>query len=133
MVAAHGGDVRQVEDLSRLPQAKLRYSLPAREAGYVARVAADKVAWAALALGAGKATKDDVIDHAVGIEVHASVGDAIAAGDRLMTVHANDDARLQAALEHLSGAVAYSTEPVPRSPLFHGVIDGKDMSPGAGS
>ncbi|MYD08477.1 MAG: thymidine phosphorylase [Chloroflexi bacterium] len=133
MVTAHGGDVRQVEDLSRLPQAKLRYSLLAREAGYVARVGAEKVAWAALALGAGRAAKDDVIDHAVGIEVHASVGDAIAAGDRMMTVHANDEGRLQAALELLSSAVAYSADSVPRLPLFHGVIDGKDLSPGTGT
>ena len=103
MVAAHGGDLRQVEDLSRLPQAKLRYSLLARDSGYVAAVQADKVAWAALALGAGRATKDDVIDHAVGIEVHAKVGDAVAAGDLLMTVHANDDGRLQAALGFVGG------------------------------
>ena len=127
MVAAHGGDVSQVEDPGRLPQAKLRYSLLARETGHVAAVGAEKVAWAALALGAGRATKDDEIDHAVGIEVHVNVGDAVTAGDRLMTVHANDDGRLQAALELLTGAVAYSAEPVPRLPLFHGVIEGKDM------
>lgn len=127
MVAAHGGDLRQVEDLSRLPQARLRYSLPAREAGSVAVIQADKAAWAALALGAGKATKADVIDHAVGIEVHANVGDEVAAGDRLMTVHANDEGRLQAALELLTGAVEYSAEPVPRLPLFHGLVDGQEM------
>ena len=127
MVAAHGGDLRQVEDLSRLPQARLRYSLPAREAGYVAAVEADKVARAALALGAGRATKDDAIDHAVGIEVHANVGDAVSAGDLLMTVHANDDGRLQAALDILASAVAYSEAPVPRLPLFHGLVDGGDM------
>ena len=127
MIVSHGGDLRQIEDLSRLPQAKLRYSLLARDSGYVASVPADKVAWAALALGAGKATKEDVIDHAVGIEVQVNVGDAVSTGDLLMTVHANDDSRLQAALELLAGAVEYSTEPVPRLPLFHGVVDGKDM------
>ena len=126
MVAAHGGDVSQIEDPGRMQQAKLRYSLLARESGFVAAVGADKVAWAALALGAGRATKEDRIDHAVGLEAHAKVGDAIATGERLMTVHANDEGRLQTALELLSGAVAYSDEPVPRFPLFHGVIDGKD-------
>ena len=127
MIAAHGGDVRQIDDAGRLPQAKLRYSWLAREAGYLAAVKADKVAWAALALGAGRATKADAIDHAVGIEVHAKVGDRVAAGDLLMTIHANDEGRLQAALELLAGAVATSSAPVPRPPLFHGVVDGKDM------
>ena len=44
-----------------------------------------------------------------------------------MTVHANDDGRLQAALDLLADAVAYSAEPVPRLPLFHGVVDGGDL------
>lgn len=127
MVAAHGGDLRQVEDLSRLPQAKLRYSLLARDGGYVAAVGADKVAWAALALGAGRTSKEESIDHAVGIEVHANVGDAVSAGNLLMTVHANDEGRLQAALDLLADTVDYSAAPVPRLPLFHGVIEGKDM------
>ena len=127
MVAAHGGDLRQVEDLSQLPQAKLRYSLLARESGHVAKVRADNVAWAAMTLGAGRASKADLIDHAVGIEVHANVGDEVASGDLLMTVHANDDGRMQAALDQLAGAVEYSPAPVPRLPLFHGVVAGNDM------
>lgn len=127
MIAAHGGDIRQIEDTSRLPQAKLRYSLLARDAGYVAAVAAERVARAALALGAGKATKADLIDHAVGVDVHVSVGDSVSAGERLMTVHANDDGRLQAALDQLADAVEYCDGPVPRLPLFHDVIDGADM------
>jgi len=127
MVAAHGGDLRQIEDPSLLPQAKLRYSLLARDSGHVDMVAADKVARAALALGAGRASKEDLIDHAVGIEVHANVGDAVATGDLLMTVHANDDGRLQAALDLLAGAVEFSSAPVLRLPLFHGVVDGNAL------
>ena len=126
MVAAQGGDVSQIEDLSKLPQAKLRQELLADEAGYIAAIYADKVGWATLALGAGRATKEDDIDHAVGIEVHASVGDAVSAGDRLMTLHANDDASLLAALGLLREAVAYSDEEVDPIPLFHGLVDGSD-------
>ena len=118
MVAAHGGDVAQIDDLSQLPQANLRYNFPARELGFVASILADKVGWATLALGAGRATKEDAIDHAVGIEVHASVGDFVEAGQALMTVHANDESSLQAALAELQDAVAYSPEPVERLPLF---------------
>ena len=124
MVAAHGGDVAQIDDLSQLPQANLRYNFPARERGFVASILADKVGWATLALGAGRATKEDAIDHAVGIEVHASVGDFVEAGQALMTVHANDESSLQAALAELKDAVAYSPEPAERLPLFYGVIDG---------
>ncbi len=126
MIESHGGDVRQIENLTRLPHAKLRYSLLARDSGNVAAIYADQIGWATLALGAGRATKDDEIDHAVGIEAHANVGDAVASGDLLMTVHANDENRLQAALDLLAEAVTYSVDPVARLPLFHGVIEDKD-------
>ena len=127
MIESHGGDVQQVDDLSRLPQARLRQDVAARKSGHIAAIQADKVGWATLALGAGRATKEDAIDHAVGIEVHASVGDTLAAGDRMMTVHANDEGRMQAALKLLEEAVEYSAEPVERLPLFYGVIDGADF------
>lgn len=127
MVEAQGGDVSQIEDPRKLPQAKLRYNLQARESGCVAAIYADKIAWATLMLGAGRRTKDDEIDHAVGIEAHCNVGDAIAAGDLLMTIHANDEGSLQAALAELGDAVEYSPGPVDPLPLFHGVINGREL------
>ena len=126
MVEAQGGDVSQVDDVSKLPKANLRYSLLARESGYLAAIFADKVGWATLALGAGRATKEDQIDLSVGIEVHVNVGDAVESGDRLMTLHANDEKSLAAALENLADAVEYSASPVAGLPLFYGVIDGQD-------
>ena len=129
LIESHGGDVRQIDDLSRLPQARLRHDVSARENGHIAAIQADTVGWATLALGAGRATKEDAIDHAVGIEVHASVGDTVAAGDRLMTVHANDENRLSAALKLLDAAIDFSSAPVEPLPLFYGVIDGADYQP----
>ena len=126
MVEAQGGDVSQIDDVSKLPQANLRYSMLARESGHLAAILADKVGWATLALGAGRATKEDKIDLAVGIEVHVNVGDAVESGDLLMTLHANDETSLQSALDNLADAVEYSASPVARLPLFYGVIDGQD-------
>ena len=127
MVQAQGGDVTQIEDVGKLPRARLRKDWRARESGYLSAVRADRIARATLALGAGRRTKADAIDHAVGIEVYASVGDTVAAGERLMTIHANDESRLESALAELDGAVAYSQSAVDALPLFHGVIDGQDL------
>ncbi len=126
LVAAQGGDLAQIDDLSRLPQAKLRHKLLARETGHIAAILADQVGWATLALGAGRATKEDSIDHAVGIEVHANVGDAVTKGQLLMTLHANDETSLAAALELLPEAVHYSATPVKPLPQFYGIIDGAE-------
>ncbi len=126
LVAAQGGDVAQIDDLSRLPQARLRHDFPAAQSGYLAAIHADKIGWATLALGAGRFTKEDTIDHAVGIEVHKNVGDAVQSGERLLTVHANNSESLAAALELLADSISYSAAPVERLPLFYGVVDGRD-------
>lgn len=127
MVQAQGGDVAQIEDLRKLPQAKLRYNVHARESGWLAVVRADRIAWATMTLGAGRRKKDDAINHAVGMEVHGKVGDAVEAGDLLMTVHADDESSLQAALDELGDAIHFSDSPVAPPPLFHGVVDGRQL------
>lgn len=127
MVAAQGGDVEQIDDLRKLPQAQIRQELRSPEAGYIRSIRADKVGLATLALGAGRATKAEAIDHAVGIEAQANVGDEVARNDVLMTIHANGQDALQGALSLLDGAVVYSEGPVEPLPLFHGAIDGADV------
>jgi pyrimidine-nucleoside phosphorylase len=124
MVRAQGGDVAQVEDPRKLPKAKIRYNMHGRQRGAVAAVFADRIARAAMSLGAGRRTKEDAINHAVGIEVLVKVGDAVVSGDPLMTIHADDETSLQLALEDLNGAVVVSASPVEPLPLFHGAIDG---------
>lgn len=127
MVEVQGGDVAQIDDLRKLPQAQVREELHSANDGYIGSIYADKIGLATLALGAGRATKADAIDHAVGIEVHANVGDSVTRNDSLMTIHANGGDALQRALSLLDGAVRYSDAPVDPLPLFYGVIDGKDV------
>ena len=127
MVSAQGGDVAQIDDLGKLPKAKIRHKLAAQRSGFLSQVLAERIATASLALGAGRVTKTDAIDHAVGIEVFVSVGDKVARGDTLMTLHANDEVKLGQALNWLNGAVAYSDSVVDPLPLIHDVIDGGNV------
>ena len=127
MAAAQGGDIRQIDDPGLLPKARLQQDILAREAGHVQLVRADAVGMATLALGAGRATKSDSIDHAVGIEAFAKVGDPVNSGDVLMTIHANDEVRMDRALALLNDAVQVSAEPVNRLPLFYGALTASDV------
>ncbi len=127
MTRAQGGDSAQLEDLSKLPQARLRRDVLARRGGWVAAVLAEKVGWATLALGAGRTRKGEAINHAVGVEVWAKVGDKIALDDPFLTIHADDEASLGAAMEALEGAIQFSESPVAPLPLFHGLVDGADL------
>ncbi len=111
MVAAQGGDVRALEDLARLPRARLVRELKSPAAGIVAGLDARNIGRAAVLLGAGRDHKEDAIDPAVGLTLLKSVGDRIAAGEPWALVHANDETRLAAAGPLLSAALTLSDSP----------------------
>lgn len=89
MIVAQGGDPRVIEDPTLMPQAKYHFELPAPQAGYVTKMTADEIGIAAMLLGGGRQAKTDVIDYAVGIELHKKVGDAVAEGESLLTIRSN--------------------------------------------
>ncbi len=84
-----GGDASVVDDTAKLPQAKYQIELPAKKSGYVSRMVADEIGVASMLLGAGRATKEDTIDLAVGIVLHKKVGDKVSEGESLLTIHSN--------------------------------------------
>lgn len=87
MVIAQGGDVSQIDHPETLPQAKMKVELLAKEDGYVADLHALELGTLAMQLGAGRETKDDLINFAVGIVLHKKVGDFVNIGDSLATIH----------------------------------------------
>ena len=88
-LANQGGDASIVDDLTKLPQAKYKIELPAKQSGYISRMVADEIGVASMILGAGRATKEDVIDLAVGLVLHKKVGDKVEAGESILTIYSN--------------------------------------------
>jgi pyrimidine-nucleoside phosphorylase len=123
-IAAQGGDLATVEDPSRLPQAAIVEDVPAPRAGYVASIDAMEVGLTATLLGAGRAKKGDLIDHAVGVVLQAKIGDYVKRGEALLTIHANDGDRLAQARERLLAAYTWSEEPAQAPPLLYEIIGG---------
>lgn len=125
MVLAQGGDARMVDDPSLLPLAPIREEIYIPQSGFVAEIAADQVAMAALALGAGRAKKEDMIDPSVGVEVFVKVGDSVIEGQLFACIHANSEQLLHKAKADLYQALKIRQELVDPLPLFYGVIDGR--------
>lgn len=113
-IRAQGGD----PDLARLPTAPVVREVVASRAGNVTRLGALPVGIAALELGAGRRTKEDTVDHAVGVLCLAKHGDEVAAGDVLAEIHARDDA----SAERAAGAVLDAYEIGDEPPRAHGIL-----------
>ena len=117
-IRAQGGD----PDPASLDQAPVRRPVPAPRDGVVQRVGARAVGLAALDLGAGRRTKTDSVDHAVGVLCFAKRGDTVLAGDDLAEVHARDDASADRGVEAVLAAYEVGDEAPPERGILLDVV-----------
>lgn len=110
-VAAQDGDPQSVYDTSLLPAAPVQMEVSAPADGYVSHIAASDVGMVSMHLGGGRATKDSEIDLSVGVVLHKKVGDSVAAGESLATIHAADEASAHTAVQELLACYTIAPEP----------------------
>ena len=105
-----------------LPVAPVTVDVAAPRGGIVQRVDARALGVLARDMGAGRATKTDVINPAVGLVVHRKAGDPVQAGDVLATLHlARPDGR-EGLVARCAAAFAIRDTPPPARPLVHAVV-----------
>ena len=119
LVQAQGGDVSYVDDISRFERAKYVEVVNAPRSGFISQVHARIVGEASVVLGAGRAKKSDLIDHAVGFIIHKKVGDQVAEGEPLFEIHANDEEKMAEARSAVLLAHNFSNKFVSPLPLFY--------------
>ena len=117
-VRAQGGD----PDESVLATTPVVREVSAPKAGYVAELGAVRVGQAALYLGAGRQTKDDTIDHAVGVVCLRKRGDRVGEGEALCEIHAQTDEAAADAARELEAAYVLADEPPPARAVVIDVI-----------
>lgn len=122
MIESHGGDWNYIlsDDFIRT---KYVYHITASASGYISQLETYKIGIASQILGAGRNKIDDTIDHKVGIIVNKKVGDKVDEGDIIFEVRANDENRLNQAVEILENSykiVKRKTQPLP---LIHEIIE----------
>ncbi|EME3578947.1 pyrimidine-nucleoside phosphorylase [Enterococcus faecium] len=91
MIQNQGGDPAIVEHPERILTARYTMELPAKQSGVVSKVVANELGIAAMMLGAGRKTKEEDIDHAVGLKLHKKIGDTVTKGESLLTIYSNDE------------------------------------------
>lgn len=122
-IEASGGDPRVCDDYSLLEVAKEVTPYLAKEDGYISTIAADEIGRAAMMLGAGRATKDDVIDHSVGIVMAAKVGTYVKKGDKILDFYHKGNLT-ESIVAVVDSAIGYSKEKVSEKPIILEIIGG---------
>jgi thymidine phosphorylase len=123
MVELQGGDISTIDDPTRLPGTDHRVDVTSPQSGYVTAIACEQVGTACVILGGGRERKEDSVDPAVGIVVHKKIGDRVAAGEPLCTIHCHTDAQAARAKTLLAESYQIAAAPPARKQsLVHRVI-----------
>jgi pyrimidine-nucleoside phosphorylase len=117
-ISAQQGD----PDLDLLPTAPVVYEVTAPRSGVVGSLGAIRIGNAALRLGAGRLTKEDPIDHAVGVVCRKKRGDAVDGGESLATIHARDVESAARAAEEVRAAYGLADVARDRTPIVLEVL-----------
>ena len=115
-IAEQGGDPSYATDPTRFGTSAHVLDITAEQHGYVLSCNAEQIGLAAMTLGAGRQTKEDIIDPKAGIILHKKPGDAVKPGDIIATLCTDRPDALPAARAQLTAALTYTTSaPAPQS------------------
>jgi pyrimidine-nucleoside phosphorylase len=121
-IVNQGGEGAYIDRPDLLPTAPLQAPLLAPQGGTIAAIDAEALGRACVALGAGRASKADRIDPAVGLVLQHKVGDAVTAGDPLLVIHARDPDQIEVVTAQLLAAYRWTEGPVAPPALVKDII-----------
>lgn len=122
MIRAQGGNAAVVDDPSLLPTAPYHESVTAKRDGFIVKTDTEAIGRVCTILGAGRAAKDDDIDMSAGLLLHKKTGDAVRAGEPLVTLYASDQALFPAAKDAFEQAVTIGDAAPAAVPLIYNHI-----------
>ena len=122
LVVAQGGNPAYVDDQSMFPLPSIVEPIISSKDGYVKGIKADDIGIAALVLGAGRETKESVIDLSVGIVLHKKIGDFVKQGEAIATIYANNAEKAELSTKMVLDAYEIVEEVIVAKPLIKGVV-----------
>ncbi len=123
MVEAQGGDKEWIFHPEKFPKAKYSHPVLSEKEGYICSVDTENYGVASLLLGAGRNTKEDVIDPTAGIYLCAKRGDFVKVGDRIAVLYSGKESGFAAASARLLAATEISAQAPEEMPLILDVVE----------
>lgn len=126
-VEAQGGDIEYVKNPELLPKAEHIIEVESEKEGYITSINAEKVGKCALSLGAGRETKDSILDLSAGIILNKKVGDKVNKGDVLAYIHSNDINTGEKVSFSLKKIIDVKANNDKKPKLIYGIVDNKGV------
>lgn len=121
-IANQKGDKSVVDNTDFLPKASFTEEVQSPLDGFISDILADEVGMASLVLGAGRETKESIVDLSVGLILHKKVGAYVKQGESISTIYGNDKIKIKLCRERLLNAFKFSVNPVNKHKLIYGIV-----------
>lgn len=121
-ISAQGGDVRLLDSPKLFEEAKFKAEIKSERDGYISKMDAAEIGATSVVLGAGRASKQDDIDHSAGIIINKKVGDRVLKGESLATLYTNRKDKIEEATGRYLAAIEISENMSKRNPLIYKVV-----------
>ncbi len=121
-VSYQGGNVRWLDDTSLFPKAKYAYEVKSCCNGWIESMDTASIGNVSSALGAGRATKTDLIDFSAGIVLNKKTGDRVSVGETLCTLYTNKKEVITSAAELYLSSLKFSEKEVPKPILIYKTV-----------
>ena len=122
-IEGQGGNSKVIEDYALFPQYKEKVDVLASEDGFVWAISARSIGLASQHSGAGRATKEDLIDLSAGIYIHKKVGDMVVKGEILASVYGMDREKIEKGAKEAKKAFEISQKKPEKQMLIIKILD----------
>ncbi len=122
IVKLQGGDTSYLENLYKYPKSKFNRSVVSSKNGYLKSVNNYEIGMAAMELGAGRMTKEDIIDPKAGIVFHKKVGDYVKRGEVIADLFTDKKSSLDKVNRRIISSLSYSKEKVRKPKLIRQIL-----------
>lgn len=122
-VKAQGGDASLIDDTDKLPKAKYVVEVKAAQSGVISKINAEAFGLIAMELGAGRETKESIIDLSVGIVLNKKRGEVVKEGDILAYIHSNDESNIEKAKNDIIKNMIISNSLDKEIPLIYDIVE----------
>ncbi len=121
-IAYQGGDSSYLDNLDKFAVAKYEHKIFAKKSGYIKDIIALDLGVSAMKLGAGRATKEDVIDYTAGLILNKKVGDYVSKGDLLISAYTNKE-NIEEVLNEIENSFSLTNEIVEKRNIIEDIIE----------
>ena len=122
VIEAQAGNPQVLDRFELLPNATGVREIASPRAGYISAIDAEYIGVASSMIGAGRDTKDDTIDPAVGVILEVKVGQKVEAGGVLCRLYYTGEERVEDASQQIEDAFRISAQPPEERELILEVV-----------